>query len=133
VVIFSEISEQQLTVISFTGQVVSTQVTKIITPNVVAWARDHYNCLSADGKKKKKKKFYFDLKKGVELEEFGGSGTAGSHWEHRVANGEYMVKKKKKIGKKIFFFPDWICTIDYGRVRFDNVIFQRYGWLVSSQ
>ncbi len=41
----------------------------MITPNVVKWAKDHYGCATANG---------------VELEDYGGSGTAGSHWEMRV-------------------------------------------------
>ena len=37
-----------------------------------------------------KKYFNCDSLKGVELENQGGSGTAGSHWESRILLGEYM-------------------------------------------
>ena len=50
--------------------------TKIITPKVVAAARKHFNCPTLDG---------------VEIENQGGSGTAGSHWEARVMLTDYMM------------------------------------------
>ena len=37
-----------------------------------------------------KKYFNCDSLEGVELENFGGSGLAGSHWEGRILLGEYM-------------------------------------------
>ena len=37
-----------------------------------------------------KKYFNCDSIEGVELEEFGGEGTVGSHWEARILLGEYM-------------------------------------------
>ena len=42
---------------------------------VLEVAKKYYNCPNIDG---------------VELEEYGGSGTAGSHWEARILLGEYM-------------------------------------------
>ena len=48
----------------------------IITPKVVQAARDHYN---------------WPTLAGLELEQQGGTGTAGSHWEKRVAREEFMV------------------------------------------
>ena len=38
-------------------------------------------------------RFYFDCPnlEGVELEEYGEEGTAGSHWESRILLGDYMV------------------------------------------
>ena len=47
----------------------------INSPRVLAVAKKYYNCSDIDG---------------VELEESGGSGTAGSHWEARILLGEYM-------------------------------------------
>ena len=47
----------------------------INSPKVLAVAKKYYNCPNIDG---------------VELEEYGGSGTAGSHWEARILLGEYM-------------------------------------------
>lgn len=48
----------------------------IITPKVVEAARKHFNC---------------PLLIGVEVENQGGSGSAGSHWERRIMNGDYMI------------------------------------------
>ena len=47
----------------------------INSSKVLEVARKYYNCSEIDG---------------VELEESGGSGTAGSHWEARILLGEYM-------------------------------------------
>ncbi|KAN0032726.1 hypothetical protein ACTFIV_006646 [Dictyostelium citrinum] len=56
----------------------SYSVTKagIYSENVVNFAKQHYGCK--------------DLKL-QELEDFGGAGTAGSHWEARTAGEEYML------------------------------------------
>lgn len=51
---------------------------KIITPKVVEIAKKHYNC-------------HDWTNAGVELEDYGGSGTAGSHWEKRIMYNEYMT------------------------------------------
>eukprot|EP01125_Pyxidicula_operculata_P006271 TRINITY_DN2178_c0_g1_i1.p1 TRINITY_DN2178_c0_g1~~TRINITY_DN2178_c0_g1_i1.p1 ORF type:complete len:648 (-),score=81.24 TRINITY_DN2178_c0_g1_i1:297-2240(-) len=51
-------------------------VKRIITPNVAEAVRKHFNCSGLDG---------------AELEDGGGSGTAGSHWEQRVFRNEYMT------------------------------------------
>jgi leishmanolysin-like peptidase len=50
--------------------------TVLSTPNLLALARQHFDCPSLDG---------------VELEDDGGKGTAGSHWERRVLLNEYMT------------------------------------------
>ena len=49
--------------------------TYIISSKVVEVAKKYYNCPDLDG---------------VELEESGGEGTAGSHWEARILLGDYM-------------------------------------------
>ncbi|KAN0050663.1 hypothetical protein ACTA71_003808 [Dictyostelium dimigraforme] len=56
----------------------SYSVTKagIYSENVVNFAKQHYGC---------------DDITYQELEDFGGSGTAGSHWEARTAGEEYML------------------------------------------
>ncbi len=46
------------------------------TPKVLEKARGHFGCPSL---------------KGVELENQGGSGSAGSHWEARIMLGDYMA------------------------------------------
>ena len=45
------------------------------SPKLLEVAIKYYNCSQIDG---------------VELEEFGGNGTAGSHWEERILLGEIM-------------------------------------------
>eukprot|EP01137_Pigoraptor_chileana_P010386 Opistho-2@59929 len=50
-------------------------VTKIVTPTVLSEVRSHFGC---------------DGLNGAELEDGGGAGTAGSHWEQRVFYSEYM-------------------------------------------
>lgn len=53
-------------------------VIKMITPNVVAKIKEHFGCTNWPNA-------------GAELEDYGGSGTAGSHWEKRVYFNEYMT------------------------------------------
>ena len=48
----------------------------LILPKVVAAAKKHFNCTTLEG---------------IELENQGGVGTAGSHWETRIMLGDYMV------------------------------------------
>ena len=48
----------------------------INTPNVLAKAKLHFNC---------------DSIKGIPLENYGGAGSAGSHWESRYLLGDYMI------------------------------------------
>ena len=49
--------------------------TYINSTKVVEVARKYFNCNTIEG---------------VELEEYGGSGTVGSHWESRILLGDYM-------------------------------------------
>jgi len=58
------------------GGSVSVTRAGIRTPNVVNFIKDHYNCAS--------------LKHQL-LEDAGGAGTAGSHWEKRTVGEEYMI------------------------------------------
>lgn len=48
----------------------------IATPKVVSTAQNHFGCSALQG---------------VEIEDQGGSGTAGSHWESRVMLGDFMI------------------------------------------
>eukprot|EP01119_Soliformovum_irregulare_P001119 TRINITY_DN1082_c0_g1_i1.p1 TRINITY_DN1082_c0_g1~~TRINITY_DN1082_c0_g1_i1.p1 ORF type:complete len:653 (-),score=144.97 TRINITY_DN1082_c0_g1_i1:45-2003(-) len=54
----------------------SHQVNIIGTPKVQQVIRDHFACPTLDG---------------LEIENGGGTGTAGSHWEKRLAANEYMT------------------------------------------
>lgn len=58
------------------GYIRNRTSTFLITPKVVEAARKHFNCSTLIG---------------VELEDQGGSGTAGAHWEARTMLGEYMI------------------------------------------
>jgi hypothetical protein len=51
-------------------------VSFINSPKVLTTARQHFNCTSLNG---------------VPLENQGGSGSAGSHWEARYLLGDYMI------------------------------------------
>jgi len=56
---------------------VNGKETKImILPKVIEAAKKHFNCPTLDG---------------VELEDQGSSGSAGSHWEQRIMDGEFMT------------------------------------------
>ena len=50
--------------------------TLIKTPKVINVAVQHFGCSSIDG---------------IELENQGGEGSAGSHWEARIMLGDYMI------------------------------------------
>ena len=54
----------------------SNSVSYVNSPNVVLKARQHYNCPSLTG---------------VPLENQGGEGSVGSHWEARYMLGDYMI------------------------------------------
>ena len=50
--------------------------TYINTTKVIEVAKKYYNCSHVEG---------------IQLEDYGGSGTEGSHWEARLLYGEYMT------------------------------------------
>jgi leishmanolysin len=60
----------------------SPNITKLVTPTLVAAARQHFACPTLDG---------------VELENAGGDGTALSHWKRRILNTEYMIGVSPKF------------------------------------
>eukprot|EP00817_Percolomonadidae_sp_ATCC50343_P002839 CAMPEP_0117425290 /NCGR_PEP_ID=MMETSP0758-20121206/5581_1 /TAXON_ID=63605 /ORGANISM="Percolomonas cosmopolitus, Strain AE-1 (ATCC 50343)" /LENGTH=476 /DNA_ID=CAMNT_0005209665 /DNA_START=394 /DNA_END=1825 /DNA_ORIENTATION=- len=64
------------TIKSFTRDSDGETITKIVTPEVVAMAKKYYGCDDANG---------------LELENAGGSGSAGSHIEGRAAYTELMT------------------------------------------
>lgn len=61
-------------------RLVWTQVTRVVTPRVEMYGRQHFGV--ADD--------IADFP-GVELENNGGIGTVGSHWERRVMGTEMMT------------------------------------------
>ena len=66
----------------FPGEITTKKIingverTLINSTNVVKLARQHYGCNTLEG---------------VEVEDQGGSGSAGSHWEARTMLGDYMI------------------------------------------
>ena len=72
--------------------------TLLKTPKVLEYARGHFGCPSLGG---------------VELENQGGSGSAGSHWEGRIMFGDYMI------------------SIDYSEIVVSDItlaVFEDSGW-----
>jgi leishmanolysin-like peptidase len=60
----------------YNSQTTTHTVNLMVTPNVVAEGRKHFNCSTLQG---------------VELENQGGGGTELSHWEKRVLGNEIMT------------------------------------------
>jgi len=83
-----------------------TTVTRMITPSVVMEAKRHFNCSTLEG---------------MEIENNGGSGTAGSHWEKRLLGNEGMTGVSAGDGSAVFstltlaMFSDLgFYSVDYG-------------------
>lgn len=57
---------------------------KLVTPNVIDFARAHFKCPTLDG---------------VELENDGGNSSAGAHWESRLLFSELMTASRQSAGK----------------------------------
>ena len=55
---------------------VRNSITYVTSPKVLIKARQHFNCASING---------------VPLEDQGGKGSAGAHWEARYMLGDYMI------------------------------------------
>ena len=53
-------------------------VTLLFTPKVLSYVRNHFNCPSLTG---------------VPLENEGGQGSIGSHWEKDIFYNEYMTSQ----------------------------------------
>ena len=74
-------------------------VTRIVTPHVKSWLLTHLNCPAANWPTA-----------GGELEDYGGSGTVGSHWEKRVFRNELMNGVSEPImyrsGMTLSYFAD---------------------------
>lgn len=59
-------------------------MTRFTGPRVTSFARAHFNCSTLSG---------------FELENNGGTGTAGSHWKQRVAGDEFMSGYPSLLGE----------------------------------
>jgi hypothetical protein len=81
----------------FYDPVLGKDVNKIITYNVVKQAQLHYNCFSWPNA-------------GMEVEDYGDAGTAGSHWEKRIAMHDIMNPVSETVMYKsaitLAFFQD---------------------------
>lgn len=64
----------------WSGRLNGNSVKAIITPNVAAAASAQFGCLS-----------WTTMPAGGLLEDYGSSGTSGSHWKKRVFMNEYMT------------------------------------------
>ena len=62
----------------------NSEKNKIISPKALAMAKKHFNCDSLDG---------------IPLENDGGSGSAGSHWEANYMFGDYMISYENADGQ----------------------------------
>ena len=82
----------------------SKTVQKIITPTVVEKVRQHFGCSTLDG---------------AELEDSGGSGSAGSHFEKRIFGNEFMTATSSAdsifsaISLAVFHDSGWY-RVDFG-------------------
>eukprot|EP00003_Mantamonas_plastica_P006782 TRINITY_DN155_c0_g1_i4.p1 TRINITY_DN155_c0_g1~~TRINITY_DN155_c0_g1_i4.p1 ORF type:complete len:448 (-),score=77.27 TRINITY_DN155_c0_g1_i4:16-1338(-) len=83
-----------------TGAMTGTRsITKIVTPEVKRVMGEHFACTSVTG---------------GEIEDGGGSGTGGSHWEKRVFNDEFMTGTVSafpvlsKITLSLMFDSGWV-------------------------
>jgi len=71
---------------------------RLITPTVVRFINEHYGCTTLPG---------------GDLEDSGGQGTAGSHWEKRTFMNEYMTGTesafpvRSKITLGLFYDSGW--------------------------
>ena len=74
-------------------------MTKIITPNVVAAVKSQFGCQAptnpGGGHLSIACISQFSICFEPELEDGGGAGTAGSHWEARIFNSEFMTGVSK--------------------------------------
>ena len=87
-----------------TTQAVSTErgvstIKRVVTPAVQAFTREHYDCSTATG---------------AEIEDDGGSGTVGSHWEMRTVLTDFMT------GSLVGYRPIW--------TGFSSAIARDSGW-----
>jgi hypothetical protein len=57
-------------------------ITKMITPKVREVVQRHFGCATLDG---------------AEIEDGGGAGTAGSHWEKRLFDADFMTGSKSAV------------------------------------
>ena len=62
--------------LTYTEEVNGINITYINSPKVLQKARQHFNCPNL---------------KGIQLENQGGKGSVGSHWEARYMLGDYMI------------------------------------------
>lgn len=67
-------------------------VSRIVTPRVQAYVRSHFGCSSLSG---------------AQLEDQGGEGSAGSHWEY----GLFQVRHMHQSASGTSFLPGGHCVV----------------------
>lgn len=88
-------------------------VSRIISPSVVNFLKVHWNCDSWSAI-------------GGELEDGGGSGTAGSHWEKRVFMNEFMNPTSEPVMIRSGLTLSLLQ--DSGWYQVDMSVADRYSW-----
>ncbi|KAL0478008.1 leishmanolysin peptidase [Acrasis kona] len=91
------------------GNVNTKQVFYLNTPSLIKTAQSYFNCPES-------------LPYGIELEEYGGDGTAGSHFDKRVYNNELMT------GNVGWFNP----SLSFSISPFTLSFFNDSGWYQSN-
>eukprot|EP01065_Artemidia_motanka_P042692 TRINITY_DN5771_c0_g1_i3.p1 TRINITY_DN5771_c0_g1~~TRINITY_DN5771_c0_g1_i3.p1 ORF type:complete len:1240 (+),score=286.45 TRINITY_DN5771_c0_g1_i3:39-3722(+) len=82
------------------------QLQKLVLPSVIAEAKSHFGCDTIDG---------------LDIENQGGGGSAGSHWEQRILHGEVMVSTGTRETSSVsritlaYFQDSGLYQVDYGK------------------
>jgi len=72
---YANTTSQTLTGTSPAGNAYSQKINYLTGPTISAKANSHFGCTTLSA---------------IPLEEYGGHGTAGAHWEQRIVGDEYM-------------------------------------------
>jgi len=99
--------------VSAAGNQFSVQISAINTPTLLQLASGHYQCANLSGI-------------GVELEDSGDLGTAGSHWENRIVGNEYMSGYANKLMPVSYLTLSLFADMGWYQVNFSNA--EYWGW-----
>lgn len=97
-----------------TDATLGKSVTKLVTPRVLRAARAYFGCSSLTG---------------VEIEDQGGAGTIGSHWEKRILYTEFITGILSSVKTYIsnitlaYFEDTGHYTANYGAAQTDEMSF----------
>eukprot|EP00736_Rhodelphis_marinus_P012283 Rmarinus@m.23720 len=88
-------------------------VDKIVLPRVIEVAESYFGCDDVDG---------------VELEDDGGSGSAGSHWEKRLLDNEFMTATSSELPAYSLFTLAFMYETGWYRPDFSYATALDYGY-----